>query len=56
MPGLEWTAGACLHDVLARAAVASPDGTALVSGDTSYTLAPVAQPPRWMMLLRIVPS
>jgi acyl-CoA synthetase (AMP-forming)/AMP-acid ligase II len=37
MPGLVWTAGACLHDVLARAADASPDLTALVSGDTTHT-------------------
>jgi acyl-CoA synthetase (AMP-forming)/AMP-acid ligase II len=39
MPGLEWTAGACLHDALARAATASPDDTALVSGEMSYTFA-----------------
>src|SRR5262249_10968953 len=36
MPGLEWTAGVCLHDVLARAASANPAEMALVSGDTSY--------------------
>ena len=36
MPGLEWTAGVCLHDVLARAASATPAETALVSGETSY--------------------
>jgi len=39
MPGLEWTADACLHEVLARAAAASPDVTALVSGDTTHTFA-----------------
>src|SRR3954447_20531902 len=37
MPGLEWTDGACLHDVLARGADASPDVEALVSGPTVYT-------------------
>jgi acyl-CoA synthetase (AMP-forming)/AMP-acid ligase II len=39
VPGLEWTADACLHDVPARAARASPDVTALVSGETTYTFA-----------------
>jgi acyl-CoA synthetase (AMP-forming)/AMP-acid ligase II len=39
MPGLEWTAGACLHDVLARAGEASPDEIALVSGGTSFSFA-----------------
>jgi acyl-CoA synthetase (AMP-forming)/AMP-acid ligase II len=35
--GLEWTEGACLHDVLARAATDFPDVTALVSGETVRT-------------------
>src|SRR5947207_927180 len=37
MPGLEWTAGVCLHDVLARAVATCPESVALVSGDTSFT-------------------
>jgi acyl-CoA synthetase (AMP-forming)/AMP-acid ligase II len=37
--GLEWTDGACLHDVLARAAESTPDVTALVSGETVHTFA-----------------
>jgi acyl-CoA synthetase (AMP-forming)/AMP-acid ligase II len=39
MSGLEWTEGACLHDILARAAAGRPDVVALVSGDVSYTFA-----------------
>src|SRR5262245_48736587 len=39
MSGLEWTEGACLHDVLARAAAEHPDTTALVSGETAHTFA-----------------
>jgi acyl-CoA synthetase (AMP-forming)/AMP-acid ligase II len=39
MPGLEWTTGACLHDVLARSAADAPDVTALVSGPITHTFA-----------------
>jgi len=39
VPGLDWTVGACLHDVLARAAAQTPEVLALVSGETSHTFA-----------------
>jgi acyl-CoA synthetase (AMP-forming)/AMP-acid ligase II len=39
VPGLEWTEGACLHDVLARAAATSPNTTALISDETESTFA-----------------